>query len=374
MVEVEQWSVFRRGNSGGNPCPVITDASGLRPAQMQAIAAHYGHESVFVTSVDASGVGLRYFVPRHEMRMCVHATIAAVTSLVGAGAVGGTGTVVHTASGAHQVSWTEGSPPPVTVDQHPPTFGPPAAVHREAAAALGLPESSVQPAAPIRLVSVARPKLIVPLRDADAVHGASPDFPALWDLCRQLATTGAYIFAPHPDGDRQHVVARQFPVDAGYPEDPATGVAAAALAAYLADGLRPAQPAWTRIVIDQGDAMGQPSSLLAAALAGPAGTTRTRVTGQAVRTSRDQLDVSAITRGQDLPEPELLLSQNGISQNGLLSRPAKRRRQACPRLTVLSESVPCPLRRPVPHLRAQMARELHRRPNRPCCPIRRFCV
>jgi PhzF family phenazine biosynthesis protein len=324
MVEVEQWSVFRRGKSGGNPCPVITDASGLRPAQMQAIAAHYGHESVFVTSVDASGIGLRYFVPRHEMRMCVHATIAAVTALVGTGAISGTGTIVHTASGAHQVSWTEESPPPVTVDQLPPSFGPPAAVRREAAAALGLPESSVEPAAPIRLVSVARPKLIVPLRDAGAVHGARPDFPALWDLCRQLATTGAYIFAPHPDGDRQHVVARQFPVDAGFPEDPATGVAAAALAAYLADGLRPAQPAWTRIVIDQGDAMGQPSSLLAAALAGPAGTTRTCVTGQAVRTSRDQLDVSAITRGQDLPDPDLLLIQERPvepSSEGMIIKP-----------------------------------------------------
>ena len=219
MVEVEQWSVFRRGKSGGNPCPVITDANGLRPAQMQAIAAHYGHESVFVTSVEASGVGLRYFVPRH------------------------------------------------------------------------------------------------------------------------------------PDGDRQHVVARQFPVDAGYPEDPATGVAAAALAAYLADGLRPAQPAWTRIVIDQGDAMGQPSSLLAAALAGPAGTTRTCVTGQAIRINRDQLDVSAITRGQDLPEPELLLFQNG-----LLSRPAKRRRSR-PDVCLAVPAAPRPCC-----------------PSRPCCPTRRYCV
>src|ERR1700691_4196993 len=228
MVEVEQWSVFRRGADGGNPCPVITDVRGLRPAQMQAIAAHYGHESAFVTGVDAFGAGLRYFVPAHEMRMCVHATIAAVTALSGSGAIGGGHVTARTASGEHRVSWTGGSPVGVTVEQHPPSFGPPGAVRREAAAALGLPEGSTAAAAPIRTVSVARPKLIVPLRDADAVHQASPDFPALWDLCRRLAATGAYIFAPHPDGDRQHVVARQFPVDAGYPEDPATGVGAAA--------------------------------------------------------------------------------------------------------------------------------------------------
>ena len=60
-------------------------------------------------------------------------------------------------------------------------------------------------------------------------------------------------------------------------------MAAAALAAYLADGLLPSQPAWARITIDQGDAMGQPSRLRAAALAGPHGITRTSVTGHAVR-------------------------------------------------------------------------------------------
>jgi PhzF family phenazine biosynthesis protein len=329
MINVERWSVFRRGAGGGNPCPVITDASGLRPAQMQAIAAHYGHESVFVTGVDASGVGLRYFVPAHEMRMCVHATVAAITTLAGSGAVTGGHATVRTASGDYRTSWTpadyrasstDGRPVRVTVEQQAPSSGPPVAVHREVAAALGLPDGSVVASAPIRAVSVSRPKLIVPLRDADLVHRARPDFPALWALCRRLATTGAYIFAPHPDGagpgsdqeggDRpdgggQHVVARQFPVDAGFPEDPATGVAAAALAAYLADGLRPAEPAWTRLMIDQGDAMGQPSTLLAAALTGPDGTTRTSVTGQAVRTGREPLDLSAVTRSRMLAEPEL---------------------------------------------------------------------
>ncbi len=33
--------------------------------------------------------------------------------------------------------------------------------------------------------------------------------PALWRLCRWLDTAGAYIFAPHPDGRRDHFVARQ---------------------------------------------------------------------------------------------------------------------------------------------------------------------
>jgi PhzF family phenazine biosynthesis protein len=305
MLEVEQWLVFPRTATGGNPCPVITDARPLSRAQMQAVAAHYGHESAFVTGVGGSGVGLRYFVPRHEMRMCVHATIAAVTALTRSGALDGSQAVVRTASGEHRVSWDDGDPPEVTVEQHPPWFGPSAAVHAQVAAALGLPGRSIAAAAPIRPVSVSRAKLIVPASDAEAVHAARPDFPVLWELCRRLDTTGAYVFAPHADGDRRHLVALQFPVDAGYPEDPATGVAAAALAAYLADALRPARPAWTRITIDQGDAMGRPSLLHAAALAGPGGTTRTSVTGQAIPAGRDQVDLRAIARQRDLPEPQL---------------------------------------------------------------------
>jgi PhzF family phenazine biosynthesis protein len=187
--------------------------------------------------------------------------------------------------------------------QLPPWFGPPAAVQAELTAALGLPAGSFPAGALIRPVSVSRAKLIVPVRDAGAVHAARPDSPALWKLCEELDTTGAYVFAPHPDGDPAHLVARQFPVDAGYPEDPATGVAAAALAAYLASQRRPAQPSWTRIIIDQGDAMGRPSRLHAAALSGPDGVTHPSVTGQAVRTGQDELSLKNLGRG--LPEPEL---------------------------------------------------------------------
>jgi PhzF family phenazine biosynthesis protein len=71
MPDVEHWRVFPRGSADGNPCPVITAARDLTAGQMQAIAARYDHESGFVTSLSGSEVRLRYFVPRHEMRMCV---------------------------------------------------------------------------------------------------------------------------------------------------------------------------------------------------------------------------------------------------------------------------------------------------------------
>jgi PhzF family phenazine biosynthesis protein len=115
IVQVEHWRVFPRGTAGGNPCPLVVGARELTAGQMRAIAAHHGHESAFVTSLSASCVGLRYFVPRHEMRMCVHATIAAVTALIGSGVLAAGQAAVSTASGDHQVSWDGGDPPEVTV-------------------------------------------------------------------------------------------------------------------------------------------------------------------------------------------------------------------------------------------------------------------
>jgi PhzF family phenazine biosynthesis protein len=280
-VTVTHLDVFVRSPGGGNPCPIVTDGDGLTSAQMQSIAAHFEQETGFVLRDDDGGLRFRFFVPRHEMAMCVHATVAAVSVLAAAGAIEGGELVVRTASGPCRVTWDDAPSPAVTVEQQAPAFGVAAPIARRIATALRLRAGAVDERLPIRPVSVSRAKLIVPLREAADVHAADPDLDALWDVCRELDTTGAYVFAPHPDGRPDHVVARQFPVDAGFPEDPATGVAAGALAAYLADAARPSSPAWVDVEIDQGDAMGRPSIVQASAFADPEGVYRSTVTGRA---------------------------------------------------------------------------------------------
>jgi PhzF family phenazine biosynthesis protein len=260
---------------------------------MQSVAAFYGQETGFVQRVAGDEVWLRFFVPRQEMQMCVHATVAAVTVLAAIGAIDGGRLTVHTASGTCPVTWDDALSPLVTVEQQPPRFGPLLDdLGRRLEPALGLPTGAIDEQRPIRSASVSRAKLIVPVRTAEAVHAAEPDQERLWALCREFETTGAYIFAPHPDQRGDHVVARQFPVDAGYPEDPATGVAAGALAAYLAEASR--QPGWSSVEIDQGDAMGRPSVLRARAFADRQGVRRSVVAGRAVLVSREELDPASI--------------------------------------------------------------------------------
>jgi len=112
---------------------------------------------------------------------------------------------------------------------------------------------------PIRNATTSRTKTLVPLADVAVLDALTPRFEAVRDLCDRLGSTGLYPYAVSNAAERTFD-ARQFPRSSGYPEDPATGLAAAALAYGLrADGLidHSAEP----VRIRQGRAMGRPSAI-----------------------------------------------------------------------------------------------------------------
>jgi len=118
---------------------------------------------------------------------------------------------------------------------------------------------------------------MVPLPTEAALALDTPDFELLWQVCDELGVTGFYPYTHNADAD---LAARQFPRRAGYVEDPATGVAAAALAAYLALGVP--NPGWHSWRTAQGRAIGRPSALTAEAHVDGSGVvTATRVGGTA---------------------------------------------------------------------------------------------
>ncbi|MEO6503458.1 MAG: PhzF family phenazine biosynthesis isomerase [Jatrophihabitantaceae bacterium] len=282
-MPVERWDVFAREPGGGNPCYLVRgDArSEIDRAVGHAVARRYGGEAALV-SVAGAGVDLRFFSPGGELAMCVHASIAAVSALVAAGELDGHQVMAHTAAADCAIGWDDATPPLVSVEQQAPEIGPQLDLAAEVAACLGLPTELIEHGRfGIRVARGARPKLLVPLAGAEAVHAARPEPERLGALCRGLGATGCYVFAPHPDGHAEHLVARQFPVDAGVVEDAATGVAAAALAAYLAQAARLTGSAESVLEIDQGEAMGRPSRLVARAFSDAGLVRRTAVAGQA---------------------------------------------------------------------------------------------
>ena len=256
-LDVRLVTVFPDGPGGGNPAPIVLDAAGLDDASMQALARSYGHESAFV--VDPSGTGcdlaLRFWVPNHEMSMCGHATVGTTWLLAHLGRLPRPGEVrVHTASGVVRARVDAAGN--VTVSQ-------PAGRVEPVGDTDGVLDARgagrAQQAGEIVNATTSRTKTLVPLVDVRTLDALHPDPDRIDEACAAIGSTGLYPYVR--TGDRS-VEARQFPRAAGYPEDPATGVAAAALAfGLLHEGTITGviTPDGGPLTIRQGRAMGRPS-------------------------------------------------------------------------------------------------------------------
>ncbi|MFQ5937475.1 MAG: PhzF family phenazine biosynthesis protein [Acidiferrobacterales bacterium] len=285
-LHVIRTTVFGTTAAGGNPCPIVFEADQLSSAQMQRLAAGFGVETVFVLKPTRTGcdLRLRYFVPKHEMEMCGHATVATVSVLAEHGRFHDSPVRVETPLGALCAHWQhdpEGTL--VTVEQFRPTFNHESPSVAEVSAALGVSEDAVAlDIAPIQSVSVSRSKLIIPLRERGALDSLRPDFERLWALCDAYQTTGFYPFTIDSGNPYTHAQARQFPKRAGYHEDPATGVAACALGAYLVEHtvFGSKEGGWHNFQVEQGHAMGRPSVIRVAAKVAADKIIRTRLGGR----------------------------------------------------------------------------------------------
>lgn len=240
---------------GGNPVPLVLDAQGMTASDMQALAAHHGHESSFVVPADGDDhlCQLRFFVPGHEMEMCGHATVGTLWALRQWGRWTTPRTRVQTLSGSVDIEWDDAgnrawvSQPAVATSALTP------AQCRAIAEVLRIDPDV--PGLHMINASTSRVKTLVRLPGVAELNALTPDFEAMRDLCEAIGSTGLYPYALMTDG----ASARQFPKASGYPEDAATGIAAAALWGYLNEtGSVPADGVYT---VRQGVAMGSPSAI-----------------------------------------------------------------------------------------------------------------
>jgi PhzF family phenazine biosynthesis protein len=261
--EVQLVDVFRAGPGGGNPAPIVLDARHLSAADMQAVAARYGHESAFVLPAEHAGhdFRLRFFVPNHEMEMCGHATVGALWLLKRHSLWNGRQASIETLSGLVYGRLAGQAPEPerIEISQPEGVVEPlPEAATQTLLEVLGVQPDDLLPG-PVLNARTSRVKTLIPLRSTAALHALKPDFARIEAACTALGSTGLYPFAV-VDGARHIFQARQFPRSSGYPEDPATGIAAAALLYGLRYcGLVPAGS--VPITIQQGYAMGRPSAI-----------------------------------------------------------------------------------------------------------------
>jgi trans-2,3-dihydro-3-hydroxyanthranilate isomerase len=272
-VAYEVVDVFTTTRFGGNPLAVIPDAHSLDDALMQRIAAEFGYsETTFVLPpADSQHTArVRIFTPRAEVPFAGHPNVGTAFVLARRDAIFGrkvgeqmrfeeragvVGVTILRGDGAVRGAAIT-APRALEVGQE-------VAVELVAACASLAPEDVVATVHPPRIVSVGLSFVVAELGNRAALAQARPNLARFVeaDAAVPLPEGGfaLFLYVPTP-GVPQRFSARMFaPLD-NVLEDPATGSASAALAAYRV-ALMPEGDAEVALEVEQGVDMGRPSQI-----------------------------------------------------------------------------------------------------------------
>jgi PhzF family phenazine biosynthesis protein len=255
---------------GGNPAGVVPDARGLDDRAMQTIAREMNcSETAFVfppTRADCTH-RVRFFTPGEEVAMCGHATIATFLVLAGE-ATGSAGlaagrAVMECGAGALPISVEgTGAATTVTMTQNAGTFLE-VPSRGMIAQAIGLPPDVLAPRPPPEVSSTGLPAAIVPLQSVEVLARCRPDAAKIRALA-DGTTAGVYavVLEPSEAAAVRRAHARFFCAEGlGIGEDPVTGSAAGALAAWLHRHGR--LPVGEILTVEQGAYCGRPGTVRA---------------------------------------------------------------------------------------------------------------
>lgn len=289
----ETWDVFTATRFAGNPLAIVHDAQGLSPSQMQILAGEFNlAETVFILPPEnrQHTARLRIFTPRYEMPFAGHPTVGAAVAIARVRGVERT-MQLELNAGLFEIALGEraGVGYAQFTNPNPPREAPgaPAAAALEAALSLPAGAAARGPHRPRRIgagvdfIYVQAP--LAAVRDAKINSAA-------WERLDLAGVVGVVLYADGGEAADAHYHVRMFAPDAGVPEDPATGSAAAALpgqiarAETLANGVHD----W---VVEQGVEMGRPSRIDVSVQIVDGEARRVRIGGCAVPVSRGEISV-----------------------------------------------------------------------------------
>jgi PhzF family phenazine biosynthesis protein len=228
-----QLDVFASARGCGNPLAVVFDADGLDAAAMQAIAAWLNlSETTFVLPPTQSGADyrLRIFTPRQELPFAGHPSVGTAHAVLERGLVSSRdGRLVQECAAGLLPLRVEGVGSQRRLHVRAPRAaeraGDPAAV---LASLRGVQLGQVRPA----LVDNGPRWWCIELVDEAAVRALAPDLETMARASVASGAVGVAVFARCRDRPFELVVRAFVPAD-GIPEDPVTGSANAAIAAWL---------------------------------------------------------------------------------------------------------------------------------------------
>jgi len=156
------------------------------------------------------------------------------------------------------------------------------------AQALGIVADDVLAAAPCQVVSTGTPQAMIPVRSLAVLERLRPDLQHLGDLeeIGEFYSTHVFALEAYEAPHRTH--ARHFAANAGIPEDPVTGSATGAMAAYLWKYGFIREASYT---VEQGHIMGRPGIVEVEVDADGEEPTEVRIAGSAITVMRGTISV-----------------------------------------------------------------------------------
>ncbi|CAB3753891.1 PhzF family phenazine biosynthesis protein [Paraburkholderia solisilvae] len=244
-MKIHRFLCFGRHDKSGNAAVVVEDSHLVESERLKFAQQLEANATVFVQT-DAAGVLLDYYYPHARSPLCLHATLAASAVFFERQPDSGR---IRFVTGMHrQTLEVERVDQGIFIGVRPQ---PCPALHIDVAEAARLLRA--EPAAVIgmpRLASVGSTKLLVQMKDQSALDALRPDLAAIAAWSRKQGVSGVYAYCHLHD---DIYAGRNFNHLEPHLEDAATGVAAGALALALERS----------ITLLQGDALGQPCSLMA---------------------------------------------------------------------------------------------------------------
>lgn len=231
-----QLDVFADRLFEGNPLAVVLDADDLDSATMQRLArwTNLSETAFLLTPTQPTAdYRVRIFTPRQELPFAGHPSVGSAYAAIERGRVasGKTALVQECAAGLLPVRVVGEGATRIIHVQAPPAHveACSAAMIKNVATALGVAPDDDRP---YQQVNNGPLWIVCDLAEASAVRSLAPDFTTLAALCEPLHAVGVCAFGREEDGTAAMAVRAFCPAD-GIPEDPVTGSANAAIAAYL---------------------------------------------------------------------------------------------------------------------------------------------
>lgn len=278
-VRFIQADVFSDSPFGGNPVVVVPDADGMTSDEMQALARGMSFaETAFITTptIDGAAFAVRCFSPTTELAYSGHQVLGAGYVMVAEARVdliaGRAELPVQVGKELCHVAVNRDAARDVTrvtATERPATFLGVVEDREAVAAALSVDTDAIRVDAwPVERVRMDLTCLMVPVRDLATMRLLLPAKGALDALLSSYGAALALAFSKDTLSPMNDVHVRVFAPPLGIDEDPATGSANAALAAYLhrhgaltGDGGLGRRTAGGLISLrsEQGSEMGRPS-------------------------------------------------------------------------------------------------------------------